>query len=169
MTLLLWPPARDTLLLWPPARDDTVIMATSQGSLQEKLNILNHFFVSYGMVVNRSKTKFMVLHGDKQDRQPLQLGDLWIDHCDRYTYLGAVFTADGSTNSAINKLIMFLDTTKDMPFIAKRKVVEAAFNSALLYGCESWFGGSYHAVNKLYMRAINCLLGVCSATTSDVC
>ena len=64
--------------------DDIVIMATSRGSLQEKLNILNHFCVLYGMVVNRSKTKFMVLHGDNQDRQPLQLWtdhwiDLWID------------------------------------------------------------------------------------------
>ena len=161
--------------------DDTVIMATSRARLQEKLNILNHFCVSYGMVVNRSKTKFMVLHGDNQDRQPLQLGDLWIDHCDRYTYLVAVFTADGSTNSAIkehvkerqkhfNKLIMFLNTNKDMPFIAKRKVVEAAFNAALLYGCESWVGGNYHAVNKLYMMgAIKCLLGVRVTTTSDVC
>ena len=160
--------------------DDTFIMATSRARLQEKLNILNHFCVSYGMVVNRSKTKFMVLHGDNQDRQPLQLGDLWIDHCDRYTYLGAVFTADGSTNSAIkehvkerqkhfNKLIMFLNTNKDMPFIAKRNVVEAAFNAALLYGCESWVGGNYHAVNKLYMGAIKCLLGVRVTTTSDVC
>ena len=160
--------------------DDIVIMATSRARLQEKLNILNHFCVSYGMVVNRSKTKFMVLHGDNQDRQPRQLGDLWIDHCDRYTYLGAVFTADGSTNSAIkehvkerqkhfNKLIMFLNTNKDMPFIAKRKVVEAAFNAALLYGCESWVGGNYHAVNKLYMGAIKCILGVRVTTTSDVC
>ena len=158
--------------------DDTVIMATSRARLKEKLNLLNHFCVSYGMVVNRSKTKFMVLHGDNQDRQPLQLGDLWIDHCDRYTYLGAVFTADGSTNSAIkehvkerqkhfNKL-MFLNTNKDMPFIAKRKVVEPAFNAALLYGCESWVGGNYHAVNKLYMGAIRCLLGVRVTTTSHV-
>ena len=43
---------------------------------------------------------------------------------------------------------MFLNTNKDMPFIAKRKVAEAAFNAALLYGCESWVGGNY-AVNKL--------------------
>ena len=175
--------ADDGLLKWLHVLlllDDTVIMATSRGSLQEKLNILYHFCVSYGMVVNRSKTKFMVLHGDNQDRQPLQLGDLWIDHCARYTYLGAVFTADGSTNSAIkehvkerqkhfNKIIIFLNTNKDMPFIDKRKVVEAAFNAALLYGCESWFGGNYHAVNKLYMGAIKCFLGVRVTTTSDVC
>ena len=68
-----------------------------------------------------------------------------------------------------NKLIIFLNTNKDMPFIAKRKVVEAAFNAALLYGCESWVGGNYHAVNKLYMGASKCLLGVRVTTTSDVC
>lgn len=160
--------------------DDTVIFATSRERLQEKLNILNDFCIMYGMKVNKDKTKFMVINGHENDRQPLMLGDNMIEHCNKYNYLGCIFTADGKTKSTVkehvldkmkhfNKLVMFLKTNKDLPFIAKKKVVEAAFNAALLYGCESWVGISCHAVNKLYLKAIKCLLGVRNTTLNEAC
>ena len=113
--------------------------------------------------MNRNKTKFMVIHGDCNDKKSLFLGDEQIQHCSKYNYLGCIFTSDGSIKSALkehtndrmkhlNKLIMFLKTNKDIPFVAKRKVVEAAFNAALLYGCESWIGASCHVANQLYIK-----------------
>ena len=56
---------------------------------------------------------------------------------------------------------MFLNTNKDMPFIAKRKVVEAAFNSAILYGCECWLDTGLQAMDKLYTGALKYLLHRC--------
>ena len=64
---------------------------------------------------------------------------------------------------------MFLNTNRDFPFCVKRKVVEAAFNSAILYGCESWIGGNCHEVEKLYTCAIKYLLGVRKSTANDLC
>ena len=160
--------------------DDTVILATSRERLIEKVNILCEFCASYGMVINESKTQFMVIHGDIQDRSPILVGDLIIKHCVKYTYLGSIFTSDGSAISSLkehaldkmkhlNKLVIFLTKNCDMPFIAKRKVVEAAFNAAIMYGCESWLDTNVHVMNKLYMGALKCLLGVRSTTANDLC
>ena len=71
-----------------------------------------------------------------------------IEHCEQYTYLGAIFTADGSTVSALRhhvqakqkhvlKLVSFFEKNKDMPFRLKQKVFDACFLSAIIYGCES--------------------------------
>ena len=64
---------------------------------------------------------------------------------------------------------MFLNTNRDFQFCVKRKVVEAAFNSAILYGCESWVGGNCQEVDKLYICAIKYLLGVRKSTANDLC
>ena len=57
----------------------------------------------------------------------------------------------------------------DFPFSVKRRVVEAAFNAAILYGCESWLGASCQIMDKLYTTAIKCLLGVRKTTANDLC
>ena len=103
--------------------------------------------------------KFMVINGHDADKLPVDIRGNSICVCDEYVYLGAVFTSDGSLKSSIAKhaedkakhmhtLIMFLNTNRDFPFCVKRKVVEAAFNSAILYGCESWIGGNCQEVDK---------------------
>ena len=64
---------------------------------------------------------------------------------------------------------MFLNTNRHFPFCVKRKVVEAAFNAAILYGCESWGGVSCQVVEKLYIGVIKCLLGVRRTAANDLC
>jgi len=161
--------------------DDTVILATTKERLIEKLDILNDFCDSHGMIVNESKTKFMVINGDSTDKHDISwYNDVTINHCEKYVYLGSVFTADGSTISSIsyhvkdkekhlNKLIIFMNTNRDFPFYVKRKVLEAAFNAALLYSCESWLDVSCQEVDKMYMGAIKCLLSVRKTTANDLC
>ena len=151
--------------------DDTVILATSRAKLHEKLNILYDYCDTHGMVINTDKTKFMVINGGDQDKLPIGIRNNVIRHCDQYVYLGCIFTSDGSTKSSIeqhskdkekhyHKLVMFLNTNRDFPFCVKRKVVEAAFNSAILYGCETWMDASCQPVDKLYIGAIKYLLSV---------
>ena len=160
--------------------DDTVILATSRQQLEYKLSLLNDYCESHEMVINIGKTKLMVINGDQHDRREVNIGELCISHCDEYVYLGAIFTADGSTLSSLkrhftvkqaqlNKLIIFLNVNKDMPFIAKWKVVNAAFNASILYGCEAWLDVSCHIMNSLYIGAIKMLLGVRPTCTNDVC
>ena len=64
---------------------------------------------------------------------------------------------------------MFLCTNRELPFCVKRKVVEAAFDAAILYSCESWIDASCKAVDKLYIGVIKYLLGVRKTTANDLC
>ena len=61
-----------------------------------------------------------------------------------------------------------MTVNKDIPFQAKRKVLEAAFNSAILYGCESWLKCSLAPVKTLYLTAIEAVLGVRQSTPNDI-
>ena len=156
--------------------DDTVFLATSRERLIEKLYILDEFCESHGMIINESKTKFMVIHGGVRDRMPIKISSRMIEHCDQYVYLGSIFTSDGSTKSSLcarqkhyNKLVLFLRNNCDMPFVMKKKVIDAAFNAALLYGCESWLDTNLKDVEKLYVGAIKNLLAVRVTTPSDLC
>ena len=160
--------------------DDTVILATSRRKLEEKLNILWEYCDTHGMLVNTDKTKFMVICDDDHDKFPIDMHNNHIQHCDEYVYLGTIFTSDGSLKSSLekhtkekekhlHKLVMFLSNNRDFPFCVKRKVVEAAFNAAILYGCESWIGVSCQVVEKLYIKAIKCLLSVRRTTANDLC
>ena len=160
--------------------DDTVLLATSRERLLEKLNILGDYCVSQGMYVNVTKTKRMVINGTDIERRPIDFQGMLITHCWKYVYLGAVFTADGSLISSLKehcadkkrhlyKFTMFIRNNFDIPFTAKRKILEAAFNSALLYGCETWLGASCNVINTLYMGGIKILLGVRPTTPNDTC
>ena len=50
-----------------------------------------------------SKTKFMVINGSEEDRLPLVINDLQVNNCERYVYLGAILTQDGSVDSSVKQ------------------------------------------------------------------
>jgi hypothetical protein len=87
--------------------DDTVILATSKERCMEKLNVLMDFCQHSGMIINEGKTKFMAVNGKREDKQAMHVSssdqslNYKIEHCEQYTYLGAIFTADGSTVSKL--------------------------------------------------------------------
>ena len=103
------------------------------------------------MQVNEGKTEFMVINGDSTDRETIVVQDLTVKHCKSYTYLGVIVTENGSATSSLkahvddkkkhlNRLQIFLSRNYDAPFFVKKKVFDAAFSSAILYGCESSIG-----------------------------
>ena len=160
--------------------DDTVILATSREKLIQKLKILDDYCISYGMVLNEKKTKFMAINGDNHDRLPIPMTDITMKHCDQYTYLGAIFTADGKTEKSLmahlsvklkdlNKLIIFVTANYDAPFAVKKRVFDAAFTSSILYGCESWLNVPLRSLETFYMKAIKNLLGVRITTPNILC
>ena len=68
--------------------DDTVLLATSREKLIKKVTLLVQFCKKYGMVINESKTKLMVINGTINDKQSIIINNLSIQHCDIYIYLG---------------------------------------------------------------------------------
>ena len=165
--------------------DDTVIMATSREQLLLKLGILVEWCNGSGMVINEDKTKFIAFCSPKVEKRPIKLqlnyGTVYVTHCKEYTYLGSIFTSDGKVLSSLrrhvlvkensmNKLIIFLERNKNAPYEVKKTVVDACFNSSLLYGCEAWLGVKPNRELKtMYMKAIKMLLGVRHSTPNDTC
>ena len=160
--------------------DDTVILATSRESLIKKLEILKEYCDEYGMQVNEKKTEFMVINGNMRDREKISFEGMSVSHCTSYTYLGVIFTENGSATTSLkahvaekkkhlNRLLIFLARNYDAPFFVKRKVFDAAFSSAILYGCESWLDVSLAPVEELYMSAVRRLLDVRKSTPKLTC
>ena len=94
--------------------------------------------------------------------------------------MGSTFTSDGSLVSSIRahaqskvahviKFVSFSNENRDIPFIVKRRVFDAALMSAVLYGCESWLDTDLRPITKLYNWGLKQLLGVRKTTCNDTC
>ena len=160
--------------------DDTVFLSTTRRGMQRKLVFLNEFCINNGMKVNNTKTKFFTINPSEHDREPFHVGDIEVQWCDRYTYLGSVFTSDGSLSSAIAahaksktcqilKFVSFLKKNTDVPFYVRKRIFDAALMSSVLYGCESWFNGDLRPIEKLYNWGMKQLLGVRVTACTEMC
>ena len=160
--------------------DDTVLLATSRNNMIKKIELLNQFCVSHGMVVNARKTKFFVIGGNEEDKSVIRINDLIVEPCEQYIYLGSPFTSDGSISTAIKaharlkmchalKCVSFVSKNNDIPFSIKRRVFDAALVSTILYSCESWVGGDLRPIVGLYHLCLKHLLGVRKSTCNNLC
>ena len=161
--------------------DDTILLATSRERAEEKARILKTFCTTSGMIINEGKTKFMVINGDANDRRALEIDDMKIENCQSYTYLGCIFSQDGSLRSAVKKQCesklchvakfeAFVNKNPDAPFIVKKKVFDAALLSAILYGIESWLSlAAVELARPMYMQCLRIMLGVRKTTAGDLC
>ena len=160
--------------------DDTAIVATSREACIAKLSLLMDYCKEYGMEINGTKTKFMVINGDKPDMATIQCRDTSIDYCSCYWYLGSPITDDGKAvtvmrehvkakQSHVLKFFSFLKRNHNMPFSVKKKVAEACIMSTLLYGTETWLTSNFRQLEVLYNRIIKALLGVRTNVPNDLC
>ncbi|ELU18659.1 hypothetical protein CAPTEDRAFT_209215 [Capitella teleta] len=132
------------------------------------------------MSINESKTQFMVINGEEDDRNPIIHDDLNITNCDMFTYLGARFTQDGRLTLSVKaqiaakmchvvKFEAFVRRNPVAPFVLKKKVFEAALTSALLYGFETWLSATTLSnAARMYNSCVRSLLGVRTTTASDL-
>ena len=160
--------------------DDTVILATTREKCQEKFKVMLNFCDEYGMLLNKKKTKFMVINGDIEDHIPLQVEGIEVDYTEHYVYLGCHIKDDGKMSSVIrehaksaekhvNKFLIFLKKNTSMPYNLKRKVFDAALMTAILYGAETWLTDHLSKLEKHYNMAMKLLLGVRSCTPNILC
>ena len=100
------------------------------------------------MKVSATKTRFIVINGNEEDKEDLVIDDMCVKRCSHYTYLGSPFADAGSPSDSIKfnansrmcqvlKFVSFCQKNNDIPFFVKKKVFNAAVMSSLLYGCES--------------------------------
>lgn len=109
--------------------DDTFFffffLATSRTNMSRTAEVVKRLCDDYGMKINASKTVYFVIHGNMRGIEPFKVGDLTIESCEQYVYLGSPFTCDGSTTSAVkvhasakmayvSKFISFLKKTTSL-------------------------------------------------------
>ena len=151
--------------------DDTVLLASSREKNIEKFTILMNFCGRYGMVINEIKTKMMVINGTNVNRYDFTVSGIVVKHTKSYIYLGSPFTENGNINTVINlhvksrtkdlnKFKIFCKKNETMPYIFKKKVLEAVKMSSLLYGCETWLSVNFKEIEQLYISAVKAILGV---------
>ena len=159
--------------------DDTVLLGTTREMIKRKFEILMEFCDKYGMKVNEIKTKLLVINGEERDRKEFTCKNVTVRHASMYIYLGSPFTENGSICSVIelhlksrvadmNKFKIFCKINSSMPYQYKKKVLQAAITSSLLYGCESWLTEHYKDIEQKYIGALRALLGVREATRADI-
>ena len=160
--------------------DDTVIFATSRDKCKRKLDILADFCNEYGMSFNEKKSKFFIINRGGNDKLPLYTNNVELQCFPKYLYLGAWFTDDGNVSSAIslhdtamsdlvNKFAIFCNVNRDMPYLYKLRVFNAALLSSLLYSSETRLTSNVKRVMSHYNQLVKCLLGVKKNTPTNLC
>ena len=86
--------------------DDLVLMAESQTGLQKLMDTLENFTKQWHMQINTSKTKCLTFSRGRKPTNPtpMYIGNILIQRCNSYCYLGTVFTESGSLNLAAKTL-----------------------------------------------------------------
>ena len=90
-------------LLWA---DDLIMTALDKETAQSQINNLNEFCIKWGIEVNISKTKTMVMGKQLKNTEPpkFSIGGKEIKSVDNYCYLGIILESTGSLKLATESL-----------------------------------------------------------------
>ena len=129
--------------------DDSVILAESEEDLQRLVGKVNDEGERFGMAINVSKTKTMVVSRKKEiPRVSIQICDTLIEQVSKFVYLGQTVTEDGKCDNAIKQRIeiarsVFMKMEKilccrSINFELRCRIWKCYIWSTLLYGVETW-------------------------------
>ncbi|XP_044760185.1 uncharacterized protein LOC123317645 [Coccinella septempunctata] len=127
--------------------DDIIVINGREKDLQRNMEIWNEITRDFGMEINTTKTKVMVIGNPEEIK--IQLDGTKIEQVKTFRYLGVELSGDGKQDIEINgriestiKLFHMMNTS----FISKReisqntkiKVYKAVYRPTLTFACESW-------------------------------
>ena len=128
--------------------DDTALLACSEGDLQKVFDRLDKAGNSFGLRINTTKTKIMVLSKQKViPTADITVGSTTLEQVNTFTYLGSLMSSDGRCEKEIRKRIVlakqaFLNIKElmrsDVSLGLKKRMLQCYVWPVLLYGSESW-------------------------------
>ena len=139
--------------------DDTVLLAETKEDLQHILNEVNSVGERYGMKMNATKTKTMVVcrKGDTPQIK-IKIDGVEIEQVQQFKYLGQTISDNGRCDSEIIKRIEIARgafnslkgvlLSSNISLTTKKRIIKCYVWSTLLYGCETWTLTQTH-INKL--------------------
>lgn len=125
--------------------DDTTLFATSEEEMSKLLDRLERISRDMGLLINRAKTKVMVVDRNKT----INLTDrLNLEVVDSFVYLGAVVTNNGSCEPEVRRRIGMAKSAmtqlkhiwadRNITRKTKKQLVTTLVFSIFLYGAETW-------------------------------
>ena len=125
------------------------------------------------MSLNMSKSKVMHCRpkGVNRCMRNLYLGNDVVDYCEKYKYLGVLFTEHldftehdniltAAGSRALGAVIAKYKTLENMGYETFTKCVETAVYPVVDYGAEVWGGLKNANTDNVQLKAIRCFLGV---------
>ena len=126
--------------------DDIDLLGGNNQELQDLTTRLETSARAYGMEVSTTKSKTMVNSSSDIHANITMNGDL-LEEVDRFKYLGATQSKDGSCTAEIRTRIAIATSAfarlsriwkSDIRFQTKYRLYKSLVLSTLLYGCEAW-------------------------------
>jgi Reverse transcriptase (RNA-dependent DNA polymerase) len=149
--------------------DDIVLVAETAAELQELVSKMQGACEEMGLAINVAKTSSMSLNTDA--RAMLEVYGELVPYSDRFTYLGALFSADSTGSMEFRRRLSLGNSRlaqlepvlrrRDLSDKLKVKVVQALVFPVVTYGCEAWNLNCRESAmlnafeTKSYRRAMN--------------
>ena len=129
--------------------DDLILMSLSQNGLQNCVNKLVDYCKRWGLEINESKTKCMVMTNKRGPFEPIYIYDKQIEYVKQIRYLGFHVKYNGNVDSIIQDRIAKASKVSHMVLQALRtninisselalKLFDKQIVPILLYGCPVW-------------------------------
>ena len=165
-------------LVWA---DDIVLMAESEGGLQQMLNVLELYCQENKLKINTDKTKCMIFNkGGRIIRRNFYVNGVTLDNVRTYKYLGFLLTPSGEIKSGLHdlrdralkafmKLKNKLGTAFNKNVLTTLSLIDSIIKPILLFNIDFWVCMKLPKTNpieNLHMMMCKQLLGVNKQTTN---
>ena len=126
--------------------DDIDLLAGTNEELQELTDKLNKSAAAFGMEISSEKSKVMV-NTTRNTHASITLNGQTLDEVDKFKYLGALITKDGTSDKEIRTRIATASAAMSnlnkiwkskIDLRIKIKLYKSLITTIFLYGCEAW-------------------------------
>ena len=155
--------------------DDCMMVAHSEGDLQQMMTRFANAAANYGLQISITKTEIMYqpAPGKTHIEPNITIDGSQLTSVKRFTYLGSVLTSDAQidddikarlskASSAFGRLQERVWKSHGIRLPTKIKLYKAAVVTTLLYGAESWTCYRRHVkmLDAFHMRHLRAILGI---------
>ena len=163
--------------------DDIILLSESQEGLQNALNILNNFCVSWKLDVNKKKSKILIFNSNgKSHINHFKIENEILETVKSYCYLGIIINYTGNLNISKTNLMekgrkawfkIKKTLSLDNPICILEKLFDTLVVPIILYGSEVWGAVKIYRdtdpYENLHLKFIKEILGVHSKATNIAC
>ena len=155
--------------------DDATLLAHTRDLAVSKLRTLLQYCNINCIVPQYTKCEFMVINGNKKDKEPMEFGNRFINNTDSITLLGSHLSQSGNLMDDLNsdfcnrfrsciKYFNFLRSNRRAPLSVKLEVLKACVVSSVLHNCEGFGYKIPKDLETQYYKMIRSTLGVRQST-----